>query len=330
MRRFLPILLIERGASASLRPWRSSAIAPSARMSVAKASSVSVAERCDDIRTPPQNKREYRHVTLSNGLRALLIHDAEAEKAAAALEVRAGHFQDPPQMPGLAHFTEHMMFLGTAFEPEEGAFKAFLQRHGGTSNAFTGMESTGYHFSVVHDALPEALARFAAFFTCPLLRASSCAREMNAVDSEYRRNLQDDSRRLFQLVKSTASHDHPFSKFSTGCLDTLSAAQEPAEAVRAFYERHYLAGAMQLCVIGREPLDQLEALVLASLAELRVSPPAEASDSAAMRGWVEQGAAAAATGPLAAAQRGAVLRAIPVRETRLLRLMWEVGPEAEL
>ena len=67
-----------------------------------------------------------------------------------------------------------------------------------------------------------------------------------------------------------------------------------------------------------------------ALAELRVSPPAEASDSAAMRGWVEQGAAAAATGPLAAAQRGAVLRAIPVRETRLLRLMWEVGPEAEL
>ena len=37
-------------------------------------------------------------------------------------------------------------FLGTESYPEEGAFKAFLQKHGGSSNAFTGMETTGFHF----------------------------------------------------------------------------------------------------------------------------------------------------------------------------------------
>ena len=55
----------------------------------------------------------------------------------------------------------------------------------------------------------------------PLLREASCLREMNAVDSEFRRNLQSDARRIFQLVKSTSSPDHPFRKFSTGNLQTL-------------------------------------------------------------------------------------------------------------
>ena len=47
-------------------------------------------------------------------------------QAAAALEVGAGHFQDPDEIPGLAHLTEHMMFLGTEQYPGEGEFKAFL------------------------------------------------------------------------------------------------------------------------------------------------------------------------------------------------------------
>lgn len=184
---------------------------------------LSVLEQCDGIHSPPQDLKEYRYVRASNGLRVLLVHDPTTEKAAAALEVHAGHFSDPPERPGLAHFSEHMMFLGTKRYPEEGAFKSFLQKHGGSSNAFTGMEATGYHFVVQEDALLPALGHFASFFAAPLLRAESCAREMHAVDSEFRRNLQSDARRLFQLVKATASAEHPFRKFSTGNLATLTA-----------------------------------------------------------------------------------------------------------
>ena len=108
------------------------------------------------IAKPDLDPREYRHVVLSNGLQVVLISDPAADKAAAALEVRAGHFDDPESMPGLAHFTEHMLFLGTEAYPEEGEYKAFLQRHGGQSNAFTGMEATGYHFSVGHAQAREA------------------------------------------------------------------------------------------------------------------------------------------------------------------------------
>ena len=183
-------------------------------------------------------------------------------------------------MPGLAHLTEHMMFLGTALEPEEGAFKAFLQRNGGSSNAFTAMECTGFHFSVNPQHLDDALERFAAFFSCPLLREDSVEREMRAVDSEFNRNLQNDSRRLFQLIKSTSSEAHPFHKFSTGNLETLGgpSGASAQKAVRGFYESRYTADAMNLCVLGTESLDDLEALVLRHFGGLRAGATAEAMD----------------------------------------------------
>ena len=57
--------------------------------------------------------REYRYITLTNGLRALLISDPTTEKSACCCDVRIGSFADDPSFQGLAHFLEHMLFLGT-------------------------------------------------------------------------------------------------------------------------------------------------------------------------------------------------------------------------
>ena len=47
--------------------------------------------------------------------------------AAAALCVNIGSFSDPPDLPGLAHFLEHMVFMGSSKYPEENAFDEFLK-----------------------------------------------------------------------------------------------------------------------------------------------------------------------------------------------------------
>lgn len=56
---------------------------------------------------------------------------AETERAAAALDVHVGHFSDPASLPGLAHFCEHMLFLGTKAYPDENAYSQYLSAHGG-------------------------------------------------------------------------------------------------------------------------------------------------------------------------------------------------------
>jgi len=69
------------------------------------------------VEKSPADEKDYRAMTLANGLRVLLTSDPKADTAAAALNVRVGHFSDPKYLPGLAHFCEHMLFLGTEKYP---------------------------------------------------------------------------------------------------------------------------------------------------------------------------------------------------------------------
>jgi insulysin len=94
------------------------------------------------IRISRSDDRTYAYSTLGNGLRVLVISEPAAEFAAAALSVRVGSFQDPAELPGLAHFCEHMLFLGTEKFPDENEYSAFLSQHGGGSNAYTASEET--------------------------------------------------------------------------------------------------------------------------------------------------------------------------------------------
>lgn len=59
------------------------------------------------------DKRIFKSITLSNQLLCLLISDPETEKSAAALNVDVGSLEDPVDRMGLAHFCEHMLFMGT-------------------------------------------------------------------------------------------------------------------------------------------------------------------------------------------------------------------------
>ena len=87
-------------------------------------------------------------MTLSNSLTVLLASDPSADVEAASVHVRAGHFDDPADRPGLAHFHEHMLFLGTEKYPAENEYEDYLGRNGGMSNAYTDMEDTNYYFNV--------------------------------------------------------------------------------------------------------------------------------------------------------------------------------------
>jgi Insulinase (Peptidase family M16) len=67
----------------------------------------------DQLETPSLDDRQYRVIKLENELEVLLVQDADTDKASAAMDVNVGNFSDPPDMPGLAHCVEHMLFMGT-------------------------------------------------------------------------------------------------------------------------------------------------------------------------------------------------------------------------
>lgn len=213
---------------------------------------------------PVLDDRQYRFLELAeNSLRVLVISDESADRAGAALDVNVGAFADAQYgVSGLAHFCEHLLFMGTAKYPAENEYLSFLLKHLGHSNAYTAAEHTNYYFEVDLGHLEGALDRFAQFFVLPLFSKSCQDREIRAVDSENKKNLQNDLWRMYQLDKLTANPKHPYHGFSTGNLATLH--DEPVarglnvrDVLLKFYSEQYLANLMSLVVLGKEPLDQL-------------------------------------------------------------------------
>ncbi|CAK4067134.1 insulinase family protein [Vibrio sp. 16] len=210
----------------------------------------------------PNDSNTYRYLTLPNGIRVLLTHDANAQKSAAALAVNVGHFDDPQDREGLAHYLEHMLFLGTEKYPKVGEFQSYINQHGGSNNAWTGTEHTCFFFDVSPNAFPSALDRFSQFFTAPLFNPEALDKERQAVDSEYKLKLNDDSRRLYQVNKEVINQAHPFSKFSVGNLETLGDRDGKSirDEIIDFHYSHYSADLMTLAIIGPQELDELQTL----------------------------------------------------------------------
>ncbi|KAI8982604.1 Metalloenzyme, LuxS/M16 peptidase-like protein [Pilobolus umbonatus] len=207
--------------------------------------------------------RDYRLIKLvNNDLEVLLIHDKDTDKSSAALDVHVGHLSDPDDLQGLAHFCEHLLFMGTEKYPKENDYNQYLSEHSGYSNASTGVENTNYYFEIGKDYLEGALDRFAQFFISPLFSEGCTERELKAVDSEHKKNRQQDSWRMFQLEKSLSNPNHPYCHFGTGNMETLySLPKEKGKDIREellkFHDNYYSANIMKLCILGRESLDQL-------------------------------------------------------------------------
>ncbi|KAM4607098.1 insulin-degrading enzyme isoform 2-T2 [Polymixia lowei] len=226
-----------------------------------------------DIIRSPEDKRVYRGLEFTNGLKAVLISDPTTDKSSAALDVHIGSLSDPANISGLAHFCEHMLFLGTEKYPKENEYSQFLSEHAGSSNAFTSGEHTNYYFDVSHEHLQGALDRFAQFFLCPLFDESCKDREVNAVDSEHEKNLMNDAWRLFQLEKATGNPNHPFSKFGTGNKLTLETRPSKdgidiRQELLKFHSTYYSSNLMGLCVLGRESLEDLTSMVVKLFGEV--------------------------------------------------------------
>eukprot|EP01061_Rhynchopus_euleeides_P036717 TRINITY_DN619_c0_g2_i1.p1 TRINITY_DN619_c0_g2~~TRINITY_DN619_c0_g2_i1.p1 ORF type:complete len:1061 (+),score=393.50 TRINITY_DN619_c0_g2_i1:107-3289(+) len=214
-----------------------------------------------------QSGRSYKHATLKNGLQVLVISDPNTSRGAASMDCKVGKINDPDEVPGLAHFCEHMMFLGTEKYPHEGAYESYVTRSGGRLNAFTSMENTCYSFEVGVSMLDGALDRFAQFFIAPLFTESATGRELMAVESEYQRaRTQEGFHFATSFLKQLVRPEHPYSRFAAGNKQTLlDTPREKGINVRdfliRFQKQHYTVQNLRLCVYGKDDCDTLLGMV---------------------------------------------------------------------
>lgn len=265
------------------------------------------------ILTPALSKREIAKIRLENGLEAYLVSDPGADESAAALSVNVGSWSDPKEYPGMAHFLEHMLFMGTKTYPDENAFSQFITDHGGTSNAYTALDRTVYSFSVNNDSFEKALDLFSHFFIDPLFKASEVGRELHAVDQEHSKNIQNDSRRKWMIFKETGNQNHPNRAFATGNASTLGLI--PREALINWYTKYYSASLMHLALYSTLPMETLKELTVkdfSAITQIKSTPTIPYA-------------------PLSSQQQlGHMVYIKPVKDLKVLSLDWELPKEIAL
>ncbi|KAJ3413871.1 Insulinase (Peptidase M16) [Chytridiales sp. JEL 0842] len=281
------------------------------------------------IAKPDIDDRTYEFITLSNQLDVLIVSDPKTDRSSASLDVHVGHLSDPEEALGLAHFLEHLLFLGTEKYPQENDYSKFLSDvGGGSSNAYTGVENTNYYFEVSSDkeAFEGALDRFAQFFIAPLFDESCTERELKAVDSEHKGNIQDDDWRLQYLGQLLSNPSHPYRKFGTGNVDTLKHTPEAKgidirRMLLDFHEKYYSANIMKLVVLGKEPMEVLTRWVIEKFSAIKnkgIAVPSYAGH------------------PLSESELGKVIRVKPIKDIQRLTLefpwpdvtsLYRTGPE---
>ncbi|XP_053105937.1 nardilysin [Hemicordylus capensis] len=243
------------------------------------------------------------------------------KQSAAALCIGVGSFSDPEDLPGLAHFLEHMVFMGSSKYPDENGFDAFLKKHGGSDNASTDCERTVFQFDVQRKYFKEALDRWAQFFIHPLMIQDAIDREVEAVDSEYQLARPSDANRREMLFGSLARSSHPMKKFFWGNADTLK--HEPKQKdidtytrLREFWQRYYSAHYMTLVVQSKETLDTLETWVTEIFSEI---PNNE----------LPKPVFSHLTEPFDTPDFHKLYRVVPIRKTHSLSITWALPPQEQ-
>jgi insulysin len=209
-----------------------------------------------DIIKPIFDKQNYKYFIFDNKMKVILIENKNITFTGCTLLVDVGFMYDT--IDGIAHFLEHMLFMGSEKYPKENSFSERISSSGGFYNAFTSYDKTGYHFICDTDHFNDIFDIFINFFIHPLFDENSISREINAVDAEHNKNVGIDSWRLERLIELIG--EEPLNKFHTGSKKTLN-VKDIRKYVIDFFEKYYSSNIMNIVIMSPKPFDEIEKII---------------------------------------------------------------------
>ncbi|WP_220812953.1 pyrroloquinoline quinone biosynthesis protein PqqF [Pseudomonas paralcaligenes] len=197
----------------------------------------------------------------AGGCRVAAVSRPDERRACLIVEVAAGSHDEPPAWPGLAHFLEHLLFLGGAGYPAERRLLPFVQASGGRVNASTGVRLTEYHCEVPAELLEEAGLRLLDMLARPRFDADAQLAEAQVLQAEYLARGADPRQQGLCALLDALAPGHPCHAFVAGNGASLAPRRDDFRAaVTDFHQRFYRAGNCRLMLVGPQPAPELLAL----------------------------------------------------------------------
>ncbi|MEM9433715.1 MAG: pitrilysin family protein [Pseudomonadota bacterium] len=213
---------------------------------------------------------EVTTFTLDNGLEAVVIEDHRAPVVVHMLWYRAGAADEKPGVSGVAHFVEHLLFKATD-KLEAGEFSAIVEANGGSDNAFTSWDYTGYFQRVAADRLGLMMEMEADRMRNIRLTDEDIETEREVILEERAQRIDSDPGGLFSEQRRAAQFlNHPYGISIIGWKHEME--QLGREAVYDFYETYYAPNAAVLIVAGDVDPEEVKALAEEHYGPLEPTP----------------------------------------------------------
>ncbi len=196
---------------------------------------------------------EFRSHRLANGLEVVAECNPNARTTAVGFFVKTGARDETPEVAGVSHFLEHMVFKGTARRSAADVNREFDEL-GAHYNAFTSKEHTVYYAAMLPE-LTERVVDLLADIMRPSLRSEDFDTEKQVILEEIK--MYEDQPPYGADEKCEAAHygEHPLAHSVLGTV--ASVGNLPVEAMRAYFERRYSPGNLTLAAAGNVEFDEL-------------------------------------------------------------------------
>lgn len=268
---------------------------------------------------------------LANGLELSLLQVLDCPRAAAWVRVRTGSHDAPLAYPGLAHFLEHLLFLGSAGFAVEDGLLAYARACAGQVNASTRERGTEYFFEVPASRLEGGLARLCDMLAAPNLDPAAQLREREVLQAEFVARGQDRDTLCDAALGQAVAPGHPFAAFHAGHRDSLPVEQvDFQQALGDFHRRFYHAGQITLVLVGPQPVAELRELAQRHGGLLRAAPAVAQASAPSLLPLRAQALRLQVPAGLPRLSLGFVLEALPAGLARTVEFLatW-LGHEAE-
>jgi len=212
--------------------------------------------------------RSVEKEVLSNGLVVLTEPMAHVHSVSVGIWLRSGSRREPPELNGISHFIEHMVFKGTARRTAEDIARE-VDSVGGMLDAFTAKEMVCFNTRVLDEHLPKAFDVLADMVLEPKFAPDDITREQSVILEEIRMTQDNPEDLVHELFTQNFWTSHALGKPILGTPETVSAFTRAS--LEGWFRRWYAPNHLVITAAGHLSHAQLVELVAERFAKLSPS-----------------------------------------------------------
>ncbi len=184
---------------------------------------------------------------LENGLTVYAVESPDLPIVTLDMWVRTGSKDEPPEIAGVSHFLEHMLFKGTP-RLGVGEYDRRIEELGGYLNAATSTDYTHYYMTLPAEHLDRALEDMADVLLNSSIDSTEVEKERLVILEEIRQKQDNPIGFLYDEITRAIYESGPYAGTVIGSPETVTELSQ--EQLRAHYRRYYTPENMAFVAVG--------------------------------------------------------------------------------